>query len=49
VPSLQTPTARIWLAATVGNTLEWFDFAVYGYFARDIGNAFFPRAIPACS
>jgi MHS family proline/betaine transporter-like MFS transporter len=30
----------------VGNTLEWFDFAVYGYFARDIGNAFFPKADP---
>ena len=46
MPSLQTPTARIWLAATVGNTLEWFDFAVYGYFARDIGNAFFPKGDP---
>jgi len=44
VPHLQTPTRKIWLAATVGNTLEWFDFAVYGYFARDIGNAFFPKA-----
>jgi MHS family proline/betaine transporter-like MFS transporter len=31
----------------VGNTLEWFDFAVYGYFARDIGNAFFPKSDPA--
>ena len=30
----------------MGNTLEWFDFAVYGYFARDIGNAFFPKADP---
>uniref|UniRef100_UPI004047356F MFS transporter n=1 Tax=Cyanobium sp. TaxID=2164130 RepID=UPI004047356F len=43
---LQAPTVRIWLAATVGNTLEWFDFAVYGYFARDIGHAFFPKADP---
>ena len=41
---LQTPTRKIWLAATVGNTLEWFDFAVYGYFAREIGNAFFPKS-----
>jgi len=46
VSILQAPTVRIWLAATVGNTLEWFDFAVYGYFARDIGNAFFPKADP---
>jgi len=41
---MQKPTIRIWLAASVGNTLEWFDFAVYGYFARDIGTAFFPSA-----
>ncbi len=46
LPPLNHPTVRIWLAATVGNTLEWFDFAVYGYFARDIGNAFFPKADP---
>jgi MHS family proline/betaine transporter-like MFS transporter len=24
--------------------LEWFDFAVYGYFAADIGALFFPRS-----
>jgi MHS family proline/betaine transporter-like MFS transporter len=46
LPTLNQPTLRIWLAATVGNTLEWFDFAVYGYFAREIGNAFFPKADP---
>ena len=43
---MQRRPFRIWLAATVGNTLEWFDFAVYGYFARDIGNAFFPKGDP---
>ena len=30
------------LAAAIGNGLEWFDFAVYGYFANDIGRLFFP-------
>ena len=25
------------LAGLIGNVLEWFDFAVYGYFANDIG------------
>jgi hypothetical protein len=30
------------LAAAIGNGLEWFDFAVYGYFANDIGQLFFP-------
>lgn len=32
------------LAAALGNALEWFDFAVYGYFATAIGKAFFPEA-----
>ena len=26
--------------------LEWFDFAVYGYFASDIGRLFFPQSNP---
>jgi MHS family proline/betaine transporter-like MFS transporter len=29
-------------AALVGNTLEWFDIAVYGYFALVISKLFFP-------
>jgi MHS family proline/betaine transporter-like MFS transporter len=29
-------------AASVGNALEFFDFTVYGYFATQIGAAFFP-------
>ena len=28
--------------ALVGNALEWYDFALYGYFASEIGAAFFP-------
>jgi MHS family proline/betaine transporter-like MFS transporter len=35
---------RTALAGLIGNTLEWFDFAVYGYFATDIGRQFFPPA-----
>lgn len=34
-------------AGLIGNVLEWFDFAVYGYFATDIGRQFFPEASPA--
>jgi MFS transporter, MHS family, proline/betaine transporter len=34
---------RTALAGLVGNVLEWFDFAVYGYFASDIGRQFFPQ------
>lgn len=33
-------------AGLIGNVLEWFDFAVYGYFASDIGKQFFPRSSP---
>ena len=31
-------------AGLIGNVLEWFDFAVYGYFASDIGRQFFPKS-----
>ena len=34
------------IAAAIGNTVEWFDFAVYGYFAESIGAAFFPQDSP---
>lgn len=37
-------SGRLHLAAAIGNALEWFDFAVYGYFAADIGALFFPRS-----
>jgi len=30
------------VAASLGNVLEWFDFAVYGFFAVVIGRTFFP-------
>jgi ATP synthase F0 subunit c len=30
----------------IGNVLEWYDFAVYGYFAAAIGRAFFPSEDP---
>lgn len=34
-------------AGLIGNVLEWFDFAVYGYFATDIGKRFFSSASPS--
>ena len=37
---------RTALAGLIGNVLEWFDFAVYGYFAADIGALFFPAQDP---
>ena len=30
------------LAACIGNVLEWYDFAVYGGFANEFGQVFFP-------
>src|SRR5690348_7933864 len=33
---------RVILAASIGNTLEWFDFLIYGYFAVTISKLFFP-------
>jgi len=42
-PSARTVGApRAVIAAVIGNLLEWFDFAVYGYFALVIGKLFFP-------
>jgi MFS transporter, MHS family, proline/betaine transporter len=38
--------ARLLAAGAVGNLLEWYDFAIYGYFAPQIGRAFFPHADP---
>ena len=39
-------TRRVILAGAIGNVLEWYDFAVYGYFATAIGRAFFPKEDP---
>lgn len=39
-------TARVIAAGTIGNVLEWFDFSVYGYFARSIGKTFFSSTDP---
>lgn len=32
------------LAGVVGNVLEWYDFAVFGFFSDVIGKVFFPNA-----
>lgn len=40
---------KVILAGLVGNIMEWFDFAVYGYFASIIGTHFFPSENPAIS
>jgi MHS family proline/betaine transporter-like MFS transporter len=40
---------RVIGAATVGNVLEWYDWAAYGYLVIHIGAAFFPSDDPAAS
>jgi MHS family proline/betaine transporter-like MFS transporter len=37
---------RLIAAGTIGNVLEWYDFAIYGYFAVSIGHTFFPEGDP---
>lgn len=40
---------RAVIAAVIGNTLEWYDFAVYGFFAITIAKLFFPTGDPTVS
>src|SRR3954470_1907543 len=37
-------TVRQVVAGAIGNTLEWYDFAAYGYFAAIFGRNFFPAS-----
>src|SRR5947207_406156 len=40
---------RIVLLASLGGTLEYYDFVVFGIFAKDIGDAIFPNPTPLIS
>ena len=37
---------RVVVAAAIGNGVEWFDFAVYGFLVTYIGANFFPNQDP---
>ena len=37
---------RVVIAGMIGNGLEWYDFALYGYFAPTLGKLFFPGSDP---
>jgi MHS family proline/betaine transporter-like MFS transporter len=43
-PAPTQSALRTALAGLIGNVLEWFDFAVYGYFASNIGQQFFTQS-----
>ena len=49
VPHPPQVVRRAVAAGIIGNVLEWYDFAVYGYFAPSIGRHFFPNEDPAAS
>ncbi len=40
---------RVVTAGIVGNVMEWYDFAIYGFFARTIGQLYFPTDDPTSS
>jgi MFS transporter, MHS family, proline/betaine transporter len=44
-----TDVRRGVIAGVVGNMLEWYDFALFGFFARQIGTHFFPSGNPTAS
>jgi MFS family permease len=37
------------VATSIGNALEWYDIAIYGYFAAYVSKAFFPNNDPTTS
>jgi MFS transporter, MHS family, proline/betaine transporter len=41
-PLTHAQVRRAVLASVIGNGLEWFDFLIYGYFAKTIAHVFFP-------
>ena len=41
-PLTNSQIRRAVLASVIGNGLEWFDFLIYGYFAKTIAHVFFP-------
>src|SRR6185295_10544385 len=42
-------TTKTLVAGSIGNALEWYDFALYGYFAPVIAVLFFPSDHPSVS
>src|SRR5215213_5871702 len=50
VPQVEEQTIlRAVTGASIGNLVEWFDFAVYGYLATYIAANFFPSENPTAS
>jgi len=43
-PSVSSQLKKVVMSCMVGNALEWYDFALYGYFAAIIGRMAFPSS-----
>jgi MHS family proline/betaine transporter-like MFS transporter len=43
VPHKGSYIRKVILSCMIGNALEWYDFALYGFFAKTIGQLFFPN------
>ena len=41
--------AKLVVAVSIGNALEWYDISSYGYFAIYVSKAFFPNSDPTIS
>lgn len=48
-PVTENRRRRLILAGLIGNVMEWYDFAIYGYFATVIAPLFFPASSPSSS
>ncbi len=48
-PTAAPSRSRVIAAGLIGNVMEWYDFAVYGFFASVIGHLFFPADNPTVS
>jgi MFS transporter, MHS family, proline/betaine transporter len=40
------PSKNLMMSGLIGNALEWYDFAIYGYLASLLGQLFFPTLHP---
>src|SRR5215210_893430 len=48
-PRLSAAGAKILLLVSLGGTLEFYDFVIFGIFAKDIADAIFPNPTPLVS
>lgn len=48
-PSDAASSARVVIAATIGNLLEFYDFTVYSFFTLTLAKVFFPASDPVVS